>query len=1129
MKKRIVALLLCCVMLLTLSPSLIATATAEDVDAAQQVEQTGEAKDTDPQPDQQPDQAKDGDKNEPQPTEEPKQDTAPVEEDGADADEPAPAPAVVPVVEQNVPVTSEIVYPTVNFTDVAPFLDPVSGSSMRRAARNVATQDAKDDGISMSKTATANQDGSYTITLEAYATGSKVISEVTKDVPTDIILVLDQSGSMADAIGQVQYTAYTGNSTQNKSNYGRRHNGGSANLWHKLKDGSFVSVSVTLQQTLTYSKITKGRNDNSNNGYTNYWENKDNLYTYVKGEIKKVVYTREQDEWWENYKCTYALEDGTILNQNNKGSRHSPTFQNTDDGYLYLAVANENQNVYTYTYTDTSGTTQTIGTSTGASTRFTPAFYQRSTTTSGGGSRLKAIKDAASAFVDAVAQKAAGKDGNINTTDDNINHRIAVVGFASQSGNDNNTELLSISGTNSGSVGVAYDNITTQNLKDVVQDMNTAAGKTMVDNAINALAANGATRIDLGMDMAERILNANPVPAGGNRNRVVIVFTDGSPTSSNGFERVVANSAIAKAKEIKEAGTTVYSIGVFSGADASSAGKEPDEDYYDGFFGSNYTDAMMSAACNWFMQKVSSNNGTPRTPSYYLSAGDSASLNNIFQQISDQISTGGSDSQLTESAVVRDIISNQFTLPRGASAKDITLETYACTGVDANGAYAWSKNANAMGATATVSGDQVDVTGFNYSENWCGSVTEKGSTTYRGNKLVIKFTVQPKDGFLGGNDVITNGEKSGIYVNDQASNPLKPFERPQVNVPIKDVTVTAQDKNVYLLGGVTADDLKSGAEISVGDVKLDLSKADQNYGLEAWQTEYVDITVTVKDAAGNAIPAAGLTGLTDDTTTYTITVTVEPKTNGADSEGTKAETKTGSGEGKINVFKPVLTFKDSTAYYGGDAPAYTNNVDGEVWKHGDTLSTNVTMIGEKPELAIDYTPEAGKIVGGKINTKNDIKVAATVKIGNTDVTNKTTFVHQDCNPVCGWNVTTPNGNPAFLIHVKTCQLKITKTGGAQNEPYVFTVKKDGQPYTEVTIVGNNNVTIYELPVGTYTIEENTGWSWRYPSPTYSATTGVALSADSHEGTITCTNTLDNNKWLNGFSDVVTNTFGVAHN
>ena len=80
------------------------------------------------------------------------------------------------------------------------------------------------------------------------------------------------------------------------------------------------------------------------------------------------------------------------------------------------------------------------------------------------------------------------------------------------------------------------------------------------------------------------------------------------------------------------------------------------------------------------------------------------------------------------------------------------------------------------------------------------------------------------------------------------------FEQPKVNVPIQDVTVTATDKNVYLKGEVTADQLKDVSEISVGDVKLDLSKAtdtDKPYGLDPWQTEYVDITVTGKDKDGN--------------------------------------------------------------------------------------------------------------------------------------------------------------------------------------------------------------------------------------------------------------------------------------
>lgn len=981
-----------------------------------------------------------------------------------------------------------------------------------------------DNGMKISKTATANSDGSYTITLEAFATGSKTTTVQEKDIPTDIILVLDQSGSMADDIGQVQYTAYTGNNTQNKNNYGRRHNGGSANLWHKLKDGSFVSVSVTLQQTITYNKITKGRNDNSGSGHTNYWENRNNLYTYVNGEIKKVVYTRERDSGLQNWNCKYALEDGTILNQNNKGSLYSPTFQNTDDGYLYLAVANENQNVYTYTYTDTNGTTQTIGTSTGANTRFTPAFYQRSTTTSGGGSRLNALKSAANAFASAVATKAAGEDGDITTTADNIDHRIAVVGYA-----DTDWDYGYNTGVFIGSTLNRYENNAAGVYSTALQDMSTTNGKSNVAASLNALQASGATRTDYGLIMAKGILDANPVPTGETRNRVVIVFTDGSPTDYNGFQKNVANSAISTANAIKAGGTTVYSIGIFSGADASTAGKEPDKDYEGSGWSANYTEAEMSAACNWFMQKVSSNNGTPRTPSYYLSAGDSASLNNIFQQISDQIETGGSETTLGSETVVKDIISPYFTLPTGTMASGIQIDTYDCTGKDGN-TYTWSRTSGGNGgASATVNGDQVSVTGFNFSENWCGTETDaQGNTTVRGKKLVISFEVSPKSGFLGGNDVITNAN-AGIYENGSAQTPVMTFEQPKVNVPIEDVTVTATDKNVYLKGEVTADQLKDGAEISVGDVKLDLSKAtdaDKPYGLDPWQTEYVDITVTVKDKDGNVI-SDKLDNLTDDTT-YTVEVTVAPKTVGTSTpaKGDAATAKTGVNDPAANiyVFKPELTFRDSTAYYGETVPTNndysSNRVGTEKWMHDGTEAVPSEMLGTKPMLDISYAPDESKLKNGKY-TKQDVPVSATVKIGTENVNEHTTFVHQDCT---GKTCTLPEGYH-FWIHIQTCTLSITKQGGADNESYVFDVFKDGEKYSEVTVWGNGTETLVELPIGTYTISENTGWSWRH-----SANNGgsAALTAQNPTGRITCVNTKNNNQWLNGFSEVVRNIFGTNH-
>lgn len=968
-----------------------------------------------------------------------------------------------------------------------------------------------DSGMKISKTATANAGGSYTITLEAFATGAQTTTVHTEDVPTDIILVLDQSGSMANNIGTVTYKAYTGNDTQNKSNYEKRHNGGDANLWHKLEDGSCVSVSV--MKTTTYKALDSLVN------YETYWGSltddcyyyyANNLYEKVGEEYKKVTLTEQESGPWYDitYTYTYTFSDGTSITSTGRGSApqlgtHAP---------LYTPVEHGNDTVYTYTYTDATGAVKTIGTSIGANTQFTPAFYRRSTSTSGGGSRLNALKSAANAFIGAVAEKAAGADKTIGT-DDDVEHRIAVVGFASKSGNGNNTELLSITGRNSGSVGVAYNSITNQNLKDVLQSMDTQGGQNMVNAAITALAANGATRTDLGMDMAQRILNANPVPAGETRNRVVIVFTDGSPTDLSGFEMDVANAAINKANAIKNSGATVYSIGIFSGADASSAGTKPSGDLGKG-------SSQLTAACNWFMQQVSSNNGTPRYPSYYLSAGDADSLNSIFQQISNNITEGGSATTLGSETVVKDIISPYFTLPAGASAKDIQINTYACTGKNGD-TYTWSSTSGGNGgATATVSGDQVSVTGFDFSENWCGTETNtQGTTTVRGKKLVISFTVDPKSGFLGGNNVITNAS-AGIYENSSAQTPVMTFEQPKVNVPIKDVTVTAEDKNVYLLGGVTADQLKDGATVKVGDVTLDLSKADdaeKPYGLEKWQTEYVNITVAVKDKDGKAIPADDLKALTDDKT-YTVEVTVAPKTAAStDSAGTPATAKTSPNTlANINVFKPELTFKDSQIDLGETAN-YENNkadTDFEAWKHGETLSTGtgVTMIGTEPDLALTYEP-------GQAAFTQDTPVKVAVKIGDTDVTEKTKFKHEGCNfEGCKWG---KDGfkDCHFIVHVKSFNLTIAKTGTQpidENQSFVFKVKKDGDSTfsMDVVIQGNSSVTIKGLKPGTYTVTEETDWSWRY-TPKANGKKVEPKNTENGVVTVTFENTREKIKWLNG--------------
>lgn len=963
-----------------------------------------------------------------------------------------------------------------------------------------------DSGMKISKTATANNDGSYTITLEAFATGSKVITEQKTDIPTDIVLVIDQSGSMKDPIGGYTYTAYRKDSGWNSRNYHNeeyyplRHNGGSENLWHKLNNNEYIAVSV--EQKMVYTAIS---------GWSNrkYNDNQNSLYCLVSGEYKSVTVKREghllsADEYWytmDGQQILYTTGDDSIPNF----GQYAPLYQS---GKKYI---------YSYTL---NGATTVIEESFGDGSSPDTQFYRRDYSSSAGDTRLNALKNAATTFANAVAAKAAGEDGDINAPADNVNHRIAVVGFASgqryngTNYNYNNTEVFV------GSNQYRYGTAAQGQYGNAFQNMNTSTGVGNVSASIEALSADGGTLTNLGLEMGNGIFGANPIAEGEKRNRVVIVFSDGVPGWS-GYDSNTANSAITQAGTAKNTyGATVYTIGIFPGADATSAGNQ----------NGNETEKA-----NWFMQRVSSNTQYPQSPSYYLSAADAGTLNSIFQQISNQIETGGAETTLGSETVVKDIISPYFTLPAGTTASGIRIDTYACTGKDGN-TYTWSGTSGGPGgATATVDGDQVSVTGFDFSENWCGTETDaQGNSTVRGNKLVISFEVSPKSGFLGGNEVITNAS-AGIYENGSAQTPVMTFEQPKVNVPIQDVTVTATDKNVYLKGEVTADQLKDGSEISVGDVKLDLSKAtdtDKPYGLDPWQTEYVDITVTVKDKDGNVI-SDKLENLTEDTT-YTVEVTVAPKTVGTSTpaNGDAATAKTGTNDPAANiyVFKPELTFKDSSAYYGETVPAnndYSSNKVGlETWKHGDTASTDAgaTMLGTKPTLDISYTPDESKLESGKY-TKQDVPVAATVKIGTENVNEHTTFVHQDCTTACGWETPATPGAPAFLIHIQTCTLNITKQGGAADESYVFDVFKDGVKYSEVTVWGNGTETLVELPIGTYTISENTGWSWRY-----SANNGgsAALTAQNPTGSIACTNTKNNNQWLNGFSEVVRNIFGTNH-
>lgn len=360
-------------------------------------------------------------------------------------------------------------------------------------------------------------------------------------------------------------------------------------------------------------------------------------------------------------------------------------------------------------------------------------------TFSGNTKRQAALKNAVKNFISSVADKY-----DPETSD----HRMAVVTFDSSASTLVN--WTQVDGT----------------------------GKDTLTTAIDGLpkSPEGGTQVGKGMQRAQTLLD-NSTYKGSNpaqRTQVVIMFTDGEPGDYD-FDISVANDAIKAAKTMKDNGVVVYTIGIFTGADPSQLYGTRRNANNDGSVGDYWNSETASA--NRYMNYVSSNfktaadlgledyhvyhritkNYTRDSSNYYLAASDADGLNNVFSTIS--ITIGGSDSTLTATATMVDVISKYFQLPKNY-LDSLKAYTVPFTGTDASGNRQWG--ANQTSYTPSVEGDKVSVTGFNYSDNWVGFHTDKdGKQTARGSKMVLEIPIQVKDDTVG--EVPTNDlNNSGI-------------------------------------------------------------------------------------------------------------------------------------------------------------------------------------------------------------------------------------------------------------------------------------------------------------------------------------------------------------------------------
>ncbi len=235
----------------------------------------------------------------------------------------------------------------------------------------------------------------------------------------------------------------------------------------------------------------------------------------------------------------------------------------------------------------------------------------------GGGDRTKridALKNAANSFIDTIAKQNESIEGV------DRQHRVAIVKFAGKKSNDIGNNMYRDG-------GYSY------NYTQVMKELTYCSGSNADDlkkNTINKIQPAGATRADYGLELAEKITTTYGRK---DAKKIIVFFTDGTPTKQNKFDAGVANAAVTAAKNMKDGKATVYTIGIFDGANPSAG----------------IQDSGKSQKENKFMQAVSSNypnatawdtHGTRAEYSdYYKSATNAEELKKVFDDISQAITS----------------------------------------------------------------------------------------------------------------------------------------------------------------------------------------------------------------------------------------------------------------------------------------------------------------------------------------------------------------------------------------------------------------------------------------------------------------------------------------------------------
>lgn len=348
----------------------------------------------------------------------------------------------------------------------------------------------------------------------------------------------------------------------------------------------------------------------------------------------------------------------------------------------------------------------------------------------GGTTKLAALKRAAKEFLTSTANKNAAIADNDNKI------KVSLVKFASEKRKEVGNDTYQV-----GFGPFAETRNYTQIVNDLTGDMKALSAS--VDN----LQAGGATQADYGLEKANDVL----ADARANAKKVVVFFTDGEPNSFDGFDDNVANAAVENAKTLKDSGTTIYSVGVFSGADPSDT--------------SGNFNAYMNAVSSNYPNATTYKNLGPKVDggNYYMIASNSEGLSKVFEDIQQTITTTNGYTGVT----IQDTLSKYADFADAHPAE--TAKVVDSHGTVVTGQWNISVKGKMISASPKSTGPLPD--GVTYTLQFDIKPTQEAYDGYAANKNDGK-----EDGYDGvtgsaGSDAAGNATsvgKSGFYTNDSA-------------------------------------------------------------------------------------------------------------------------------------------------------------------------------------------------------------------------------------------------------------------------------------------------------------------------------------------------------------------------